>query len=816
MNVPIPPATRHAEARRPGVAFCALALACVALFDRPATAFPKNYAAGSIIVPTDVDYQDARMLHAYGLVYRLLSTGIPVAWVIQPGKSYMGTDFTASFRDVRTMATGTHDYRGGPFVVDSPYHDAALAIIQAWQTGEASPPTTVHEATAAFTADVARSLVAAPRMAVLGDGSQTMAFGYLNAAAIPDSQGIPWTSGSVDLVTVAGVAGPTSTDHRDGVLFDANGTPVFSLVMTMHWPVSTGTQDEAIAEIGQFLASRTLVFGECQSAVTLESKGQFLTDQGLTATAQPPDVSHDFNDQPLAQADHAFGTVGGSVATFVPTGAYLGTEGTDYERFLRGPAGSPSRDVLVGGNALQNAAAGRLVYLGGHQYTTATPISANPTTSGVRHFLDALLFAPSTAIGDGLAGLTASLAGPSSPTSNADMDFVITYRNVGQGVAGNPQIVVPIPVGMTVLTIGGGGTFSSGQINWTLANLDAGQPNPAGTLTFRLRAAADGTYSVGLTAAYNRGVTPVSVSSTVVVTYCATIPGTPVASNDGPVCEGQTLDLFASTVAGATYSWTGPNGFTSTLQNPSIPNATVAASGTYSVTATVSACASPAGTTTATVNPNPPAPAISAPAAVVANSTGNTASVPVTAGATYAWTIANGTITAGASTDTVTFTAGTSGTLDLSASVTVGGCSSSGQQSVPIVPVGTGLKFFTISPCRVADTRNADGPTGGPILGGKTTRSFPLTAGACGIPATAIAVSVNLTVVGAAAAGYLTLFPGDAPGPPLASNLNFSAGQTRANNAVVLLATDGTGTVQVKNGSVGAVHFVLDVNGYFQ
>jgi len=56
-------------------------------------------------------------------------------------------------------------------------------------------------------------------------------------------------------------------------------------------------------------------------------------------------------------------------------------------------------------------------------------------------------------------------------------------------------------------------------------------------------------------------------------------------------------------VAGATYSWTGPNGFTSTSQNPSIPGATTADSGDYSVTATVGACTSAPGTTTVTVNP---------------------------------------------------------------------------------------------------------------------------------------------------------------------------------------------------------------------
>jgi len=124
--------------------------------------------------------------------------------------------------------------------------------------------------------------------------------------------------------------------------------------------------------------------------------------------------------------------------------------------------------------------------------------------------------------------------------------------------------------------------------------------------------------------------------------------------------------------------------------------------------------------------------------------------------------------------------------------------------------------YFTLTPCRLADTRNADGPTGGPILGGKTTRTFPVAGGACGVPSTAVAVSVNLTAVGAAAAGYLTLFPGNALGPPLASSINFTAGSTRANNAIVPLATDGAGTIQVKNGSAGTAHFVLDVNGYFQ
>jgi hypothetical protein len=130
----------------------------------------------------------------------------------------------------------------------------------------------------------------------------------------------------------------------------------------------------------------------------------------------------------------------------------------------------------------------------------------------------------------------------------------------------------------------------------------------------------------------------------------------------------------------------------------------------------------------------------------------------------------------------------------------------------PAPPPGA---LHTVAPCRLVDTRGAAGPSGGPALVGGAVRSFLITGGVCGIPSTATAVSVNVTAVGAAAPGHLTVYAGDAAGPPLASTINFSAGQTRANNASVRLAANG-GTMMVKNGSAGSVHLVLDVNGYFQ
>src|SRR5439155_12310245 len=93
--------------------------------------------------------------------------------------------------------------------------------------------------------------------------------------------------------------------------------------------------------------------------------------------------------------------------------------------------------------------------------------------------------------------------------------------------------------------------------------------------------AASGSYSVTVTV---NGTAAAAGTTTATVNA---IPLPPTANNNGPVCAGSTLQLTASTVAGATYSWTGPNGFASGSQNPSIVNATTAASGTYSVTITV-------------------------------------------------------------------------------------------------------------------------------------------------------------------------------------------------------------------------------------
>jgi serine protease len=131
------------------------------------------------------------------------------------------------------------------------------------------------------------------------------------------------------------------------------------------------------------------------------------------------------------------------------------------------------------------------------------------------------------------------------------------------------------------------------------------------------------------------------------------------------------------------------------------------------------------------------------------------------------------------------------------------------QASSDVGPQG----YFTVVPCRLVDTRTPAGPRGGPALAAGATRTFDL-AGACGIPSTARALALNVTVTGSTGAGNLRLHSPDELRPGT-SAVNFSGGQTRANNAQVRLGSAGAVSVFCSMAS-GSAHLVLDVVGYFE
>ena len=121
-------------------------------------------------------------------------------------------------------------------------------------------------------------------------------------------------------------------------------------------------------------------------------------------------------------------------------------------------------------------------------------------------------------------------------------------------------------------------------------------------------------------------------------------------------------------------------------------------------------------------------------------------------------------------------------------------------------PKGT---FVDLPPTRVLDTRTGLGIA--TSLAGGATRALQVS-GTAGVPSTASAVAINLTVTNAARSGFVTAFP-TGVGVPTASTLNFVAGDTIANLAVVRLGTGGS--LSLHNGSSGRIDLVADVAGYY-
>jgi len=129
-------------------------------------------------------------------------------------------------------------------------------------------------------------------------------------------------------------------------------------------------------------------------------------------------------------------------------------------------------------------------------------------------------------------------------------------------------------------------------------------------------------------------------------------------------------------------------------------------------------------------------------------------------------------------------------------------------------PATGGLNFYTVAPCRLADTRNPTSSLGGPVISAGSTRSFPLLSGSCQLPTlagTAQAYSLNMTVVPQEPIlGYLSMWPAGGP-QPLVSTLNALKGQVVANAAIVPAGTGGSISAYATNDT----HLIIDTNGYF-
>src|SRR5579872_266732 len=140
-----------------------------------------------------------------------------------------------------------------------------------------------------------------------------------------------------------------------------------------------------------------------------------------------------------------------------------------------------------------------------------------------------------------------------------------------------------------------------------------------------------------------------------------------------------------------------------------------------------------------------------------------------------------------------------------------GAANATASDSTIITPApSSGLRFIPVTPCRVIDTRNPTGNFGGPIIQGGASRVVPIPQSACNIPATALAYSLNVTVVPSGPLGYLTIWP-TGQTQPVVSTLNSFDGRVVANAAIVPAGTSGAISVFVSN----PTHVIIDINGYF-
>jgi hypothetical protein len=305
-------------------------------------------------------------------------------------------------------------------------------------------------------------------------------------------------------------------------------------------------------------------------------------------------------------------------------------------------------------------------------------------------------------------------------------------------------------------------------------------------------------------------------------------PVVTVGATPNPAANGATVQFTCAATGGSgtftSYSWSTSSGTFSALRNPTIvasnPGSTAM---TVPVTCTVTDSNGSQGSATVNLTINAAIPVV-----VTATATPN----PAVSGATvqftcsptggtgaftsYSWSTPSGVFSTSRN---PTMQVANSGAAPTVTAVTCTATDSmagqaSGSVSLTVDPAAEGpFAFFVLTPCRLVDTRTA---AGSPAVqaAGVADRTFTV-ASTCGIPADARSLSVNVTVTNVTAAGSLSIYRGD--GQQTGTNtVSLVAGKTRANNAMVQLALDGSGTIKVQNTSAGTVDLIVDVNGYFR
>lgn len=433
--------------RLSGVILLAMGVSLILAAHNDALAGSRTFPAGSYIIPVepcwqpnndtrvsampagcDTDKNDQGIFHAYGMVYDLLSSGVPLYWIIDPDKTDKdGIDFSLAKGGSQSAVLILHskalsssggsaqvDYRGGPFVIDANDLTPEIRATAENIIRNTYLSAKVHVAGYDFSAPVDKVLSGTPpKVAVLGEGATQVLLDYLKASGLGNR-------------VFAIFQSVTTQDIINGVLDD------FQLLWAPHWiledevPV-VANRDKVLAKMRTFLEKGNAGFFECASVESLESSVEFgsrkntitgldgqTTGGFLTGkTYMVPRIDADGGSMNLAEmvfenpafyldqcSGWKFEPQGGHVHNFRPrnrafTGYALSSSSpykynSTVSRFIHDrdnyaysspyPAGPPGYDYFVGGRINGIATQGYVAYLAGHRYIQCSN-TANPVPS---------------------------------------------------------------------------------------------------------------------------------------------------------------------------------------------------------------------------------------------------------------------------------------------------------------------------------------------------------------------------------------------------------------------------------------------------
>jgi len=369
-----------------------------------------------------------------------------------------------------------------------------------------------------------------------------------------------------------------------------------------------------------------------------------------------------------------------------------------------------------------------------------------------------------TAGASGTVDLTLVVTNASTCSATNTVNVTINANPATPSITPTPAQVCANSTGNSAAGPAGATTYAWSAVNGTITSATNIQ-----TITYT--AGASGTVGLTLVVTNAAGC---SATNTVNVTINAN-PATPtITPTPASVCANSTGNSAAGPAGATTYAWSIVNGTITSAANIQTITYTAGASGTVGLTLVVTNASSCSATNTVnvTINANPATPTITpTPAAVCANSTGNSAAGPAGA-TTYAWSIVNGTITSATNIQTITYTAGASGTVGLTLVVTnASGCSATNTVNVTINPkpnatitvAPTVVHNSTGNPASVANAgvgaTYAWSITNGTITGGAGTASITFTAGPVGPMSLQVTVTTAAGCADTKSANFASVLP---------------------------------------------------------